>query len=626
MYQPPSQNLRISQHSQAERDVWLAEDDDIFETVNSNQAVADNSEALHHYGDLPTKIVVVRFYRGNASPGEQILMRREPSNPYDSNAIRIDNVAGTQIGHIPRGMASKLVPFMDNNALHVEGELAGEIGTFDCPLQVQMYGPDPHSEEGVLLVAEVKAAKLPLNALKAAEQAEKQRQKEKNEAEKRQKEAEWKRIAEARRAAAAGGTGNGARLPPSSQDGWTNSSQAGPSAQPIMADILEASQRFNPREVEQTTDQYGMQEDALKNMPFVEKPESIKTKMLPYQLQALKWLLDQEDPQPPPVGSKTAVQLWKRSDRHSHLYTNIATTFSTQEAQFARGGILADDMGTRDGHLLDLYSLLRFVGITGGLENLEIFNRVLVRPLKKGDQSATFLLQAVMTAFTLRRRKEMKFIDLRLPKLDEFVHRIEFTKKERDRYNALAAEAQGLLTRYEKKQGRKGKGSGEAFQHLLEILLRMRQCCNHWQLCSERITSLLAQLEEQKTVELTPEDQKALQDMLQVQIQSQEDCPVCLETLHNPVITTCGHAFGQECISKVLEAQHKCPMCRAELKDESCLVSPANECGDENANDEMDLTESSSKLDMMMQILGATKNEGNKTIIFSQWTRFLDIV
>lgn len=45
----------------------------------------------------------------------------------------------------------------------------------------------------------------------------------------------------------------------------------------------------------------------------------------------------------------------------------------------------------------------------------------------------------------------------------------------------------------------------------------------------------MAQFEKTKTVALTPENKKALQDILQVQIESQEDCAVCLETLHNPV-------------------------------------------------------------------------------------------
>ncbi|KAK5136804.1 hypothetical protein LTR08_002100 [Meristemomyces frigidus] len=275
--------------------------------------------------------------------------------------------------------------------------------------------------------------------------------------------------------------------------------------------------------------------------------------------------------------------------------------------------------------LKDLYCLLRFIGITGGLEKLEVFNSVLIRPLKNGEPTAVFLLQAIMNAFTLRRRKEMAFIDLRLPKLDEYVHRIDFTEKEKERYVALAKEAKGVLT------GVLGKGKEQTFAHLLEVLLRMRQCCNHWQLCGGRVTKLLAHLQEHGgTVDLNPETKKALQDVLQVQIECQELCPVCLETLHNPVITTCSHSFGLECIAKVIETQHKkCPMCRAELPDvESTLVGPANEHGDEAADDEMDLTQSSSKLEGMMKILAATRasGRGEKTVVFSQWTRFLDIV
>ncbi len=267
-------------------------------------------------------------------------------------------MAGVQIGHIPRRVAEKLTPFVDSGELHVEGALAGQIGQFDVPLAIQMYGPHPNSEEGKSIIASMKQKKLSTTAIKAAEQRKKQRQKEQKEAEKRRQQEEKKKLAEARKAAAAGGSGSSARIPTTaSQHGWTNSSQAGPSSQPVMADILEASQRFNPREITQATDQYGMMEEMLKNMPMASQPKSIKTEMLPYQLQALKWLLDQENPQPPPQGSKTAVQLWKRNDRQSNYFTNIATEFSLKEApRFARGGILADDMGL--GKTLEMISLL----------------------------------------------------------------------------------------------------------------------------------------------------------------------------------------------------------------------------------------------------------------------------
>lgn len=61
---------------------------------------------------MPTKIVGVRYYRGHATPGERVIMIREPENPYDRNAIQVRNVMGDQIGHLPRMVASKLAPHM----------------------------------------------------------------------------------------------------------------------------------------------------------------------------------------------------------------------------------------------------------------------------------------------------------------------------------------------------------------------------------------------------------------------------------------------------------------------------------------------------------------------------------
>ncbi|CAK4031216.1 related to helicase-like transcription factor [Lecanosticta acicola] len=739
----PSSSLQ--QHSQPERDSWQQHgitEDDFNEIISSSQ---QDTDYLHQYGELATKVVGVQYYRGYANSGEQILIRREPSNPYDSNAIRVDDVQGTQIGHIPRGMASKLAKYLDNRWLHLEGQLAGEIGQFDCPLTVQMYGPDPNSDEGKRLRGRMGADKLSTKTVQDAE--------------KRRREEEKERLAAARRAAA---------MAPGKYS--SQSAPAGGSQQQFdMSALLEASQRVNPREINEATDKLGFSEQELMDMPQAPKPGGIQTNMLPYQLQALQWLLDQENPRQPGSSARDSVQLWTKTQNR---YTNLATNFTTGTApQLASGGILADDMGlgktlemislivadaeksgrgttlivaplsvmsnwsgqisshVKENHMLsvytyhaagrvdmkaadfekhdvvlttyqtltadymprgssktpeaklrskglysvawrrvildeghtvrnakskgtlavtaltarsrwvltgtpivnslgDLFSLLRFIQITGGLEQSEMFSRVLTRPYNKGQESAVVLLKLIMKAFTLRRRKDVDFIDLKLPVLDEFVQRIDFTQKERERYEALNQEAHGLVKKYEKSSNNGTKNATDAYQHLLEVLLRMRQCCNHWQMCGERVTKLMAQLQEAKTVDLNDENKKALQHVLQVQIESQEDCAICLETLHNPVITTCGHFFGMECISKVIETQHKCPMCRAELKDESVLVSPAVEGGEQAQDDDLDLAQSSSKLERLVNILGATREgkAAGKTVIFSQWTRFLDIV
>lgn len=85
----------------------------------------------------------------------------------------------------------------------------------------------------------------------------------------------------------------------------------------------------------------------------------------------------------------------------------------------------------------DLHSMLKFIGISGGLERLDIFNAVLARPLAHAEPRADLILQSIMRTMCLRRKKDMKFVDLRLPELSEYVHRITFRKDEREKYEAL---------------------------------------------------------------------------------------------------------------------------------------------------------------------------------------------
>lgn len=54
----------------------------------------------------------MRHYRGRANPDERVIINRDANNQYDSNAIKVNNVMGAQIGHIPRQMAAKLASYM----------------------------------------------------------------------------------------------------------------------------------------------------------------------------------------------------------------------------------------------------------------------------------------------------------------------------------------------------------------------------------------------------------------------------------------------------------------------------------------------------------------------------------
>jgi SWI/SNF-related matrix-associated actin-dependent regulator of chromatin subfamily A3 len=78
------------------------------------------------------KIVGVRFYSGHANPQERVHLKREPNNQYDRNAIRVDNVMGAQIGHIPRAMAAKLAPYMVRNNEPIDTETWLTVNNQGC--------------------------------------------------------------------------------------------------------------------------------------------------------------------------------------------------------------------------------------------------------------------------------------------------------------------------------------------------------------------------------------------------------------------------------------------------------------------------------------------------------------
>ena len=138
-------------------------DDEVPTATQAGEARALSTFVL--YGATKNKIVGCRYYHGYATIGEMVMIRREPQNQYDRNAIQVLNVQGVQIGHIPKQMAAKLAKYMDQRKLLVEGQIAGEKGYYECPLMLSFYGSNDPDEQAAL-VAEMTADKLDLKELK----------------------------------------------------------------------------------------------------------------------------------------------------------------------------------------------------------------------------------------------------------------------------------------------------------------------------------------------------------------------------------------------------------------------------------------------------------------------------
>ncbi|KAJ5685341.1 hypothetical protein N7536_007960 [Penicillium majusculum] len=726
------------------------EDEEALDVIQGSQEVDEASLTTSIlYGIVSTKIVGVRFYRGRANPGERVIINRDANNQYDRNAIRVDNVMGAQVGHIPRQMAAKLASYMDARDLIIEGTLTGAIGDFWCPVDLKLFGTrDPTRRSN--LKQRMQNDKLPVRQLNELEREERKAEK-----------ATEKQLKEAAKQARAIALGKAATQWQANQNSeYANLSTPtglGGEQNESLEELLNQSYTFNPRDIGQVVETFGQKETDLVNMPMVDTPPGLSTQLLPYQRQGLAWMIKQESPSLPAKGSDDIVQLWKRTNTE---FLNVATNYATAtEPALASGGILADDMGLGktiqiislilanakpltagsskttliiapvgvmsnwrnqiqdhahketapsvliyhgsgkkeaanlakydvvitsygalaldfnpnankppvkgifslhwrrvvldEGHtirnpsskaslaacglradsrwtltgtpiintLKDLYAQIRFLKFSGGLEDLRIFNSVLIRPLTAGEPEARLLLEALMGTICLRRRKDMSFINLKLPEMTSRIIRIKFNAHEQEKYNAFQTEAKGALLDFKDKDGK------TKYSHLLEVLLRLRQVCNHWALCKNRVDKLMSMLEEHKVVPLTPENVRALQEMLQLQIESQEMCAICLDNLEQPVITACAHSYCRGCIEQVIERQHKCPLCRADINETSTLVSPAVELGEDTDTVEADPDSPSSKIETLVKILTAQgQAPGTKTVVFSQWTSFLDLI
>lgn len=94
------------------------------------------------YGAFGCYIVGVQYYNGIVSRKEQVSLVREPNNPYDRNAIRVENIRGEQVGHIPRRAAEHLSPMLDRGVLnHIAGVVtSGESNKYQIPVTLFLFG------------------------------------------------------------------------------------------------------------------------------------------------------------------------------------------------------------------------------------------------------------------------------------------------------------------------------------------------------------------------------------------------------------------------------------------------------------------------------------------------------
>lgn len=249
---------------------------------------------------------------------------------------------------------------------------------------------------------------------------------------------------------------------------------------------------------------------------------------------------------------------------------------------------------------LEIFSLIHFLRISP-FNDFRHFEEKIHEPLKSNKQDSVDLglqrLGVVLKSIMLRRTKDAMYdgrrvLDLPLRSI-EIVSREFSSENERDFYRELEDRIQ---TNWKKSQ--KSQKSQLNYMGALVMLLRLRQACNHPALVTGRTTLPLQDVSEpiaEKNAQDEDEELASLLSGLSVKTRNCDRCQVSL----------------------LKQQARYCSGCEAQMDREKKQGINWGTPGT-----------MSTKLEMILTLLDTfdKKSKGDKSIIFSQFTSFLDLV
>ncbi|CAL5337466.1 unnamed protein product [Camellia sinensis] len=289
-------------------------------------------------------------------------------------------------------------------------------------------------------------------------------------------------------------------------------------------------------------------------------------------------------------------------------------------------------------NLEDLYSLLCFLHVEPWC-NWAWWSKLIQRPYENGDQRGMKLIKAILRPLMLRRTKETKDKEGRpilvLPPTDIQVIECEQSEAEHDFYDALFRRSKVQFDQFVAQ----GKVLHN-YANILELLLRLRQCCNHPFLVMSRgdsqefadLNKLARRFLETNTDSSTPNHKVPTQAYIEEVVEGirrgeNTECPICLESADDPVLTPCAHRMCRECLlsSWRTPSAGLCPICRQLLKKSDLITCPSE---NRFRIDVEKNWKESSKVTKLLECLEKIHKmgSGEKSIVFSQWTSFLDLL
>jgi hypothetical protein len=104
----------------------------------------------HLAATLDSEVVGRRYYPCSIATGEALRLCREPENPHDPNAIRVETLTGVKAGYLPRTCACWFAEWLDGGAIDpavIVPEHSPEDARWGLPVRIDLW-----TEENVALI------------------------------------------------------------------------------------------------------------------------------------------------------------------------------------------------------------------------------------------------------------------------------------------------------------------------------------------------------------------------------------------------------------------------------------------------------------------------------------------
>lgn len=268
----------------------------------------------------------------------------------------------------------------------------------------------------------------------------------------------------------------------------------------------------------------------------------------------------------------------------------------------------------------DLYAYFKFLEL-GGIDSKKEWNK-----LVKSDKKIVKLqeLNKIISQHSIRILKKDV---LNLPQKNIEKIQVETTGFERKFYDALneysinrVNKMVHMIKNLKNMKDIDSKTIEKVMcNNIMVYILRLKQCCDSPWL----VINKMKRLQNVESIKNATE----MLNYYNKSINTEEECPICLDKTANFIIQPCGHKYCEECINKITEHNiKKCPKCRTYISDYTeCISSTTNKSISQLTNNNND-NEYSEKIKYILKLVNDKINKNEKVVIVSQWVTMLNMI